>query len=344
MLREGLGWCGGPVSRGTSAPGRDSILICGQWVLSRRTRRFRQAPFIIDAGVFGSRPLHVRRSCVSSGATVASWHTGERSAGRLASHIPHTVSLGDTGWCSYTSADGGTRECTCSAAVPPVVPPAGSPAGSPAGGVTTEPSGAMHCPFWQLPPMQGVPKALGLILPRFAALLAVFAYTCPDDSVRTRRAGAGTSGLGRSRIVGVSVRPNVPRTAPMVAARARRREPVAEKERASVSNRDPSMAVAFRVEGHGRGHHSTLEACAPTSRGRGRCPAGQCRRRRRGDARPAADVERLLPTQRDCSSQDASGSVVPMWLNATRGGRRRHHGMRCERRGGWDGDAPDPCS
>ena len=47
----------------------------------------------------------------------------------------------------------------------PVVPPAGSPAGSPAGGVTTKPSGAMHCPFWQVPRLQGVPKALGLILP-----------------------------------------------------------------------------------------------------------------------------------------------------------------------------------
>ena len=43
----------------------------------------------------------------------------------------------------------------------PVVPPAGSPAG----GVTTELSGAMHCPFWQVPRLQGVPKGLGLILP-----------------------------------------------------------------------------------------------------------------------------------------------------------------------------------
>jgi hypothetical protein len=99
----------------------------------------------------------------------------------------------------------------------------------------------MHCPFWQIPLLQGVPNGFDVILPFLHDFLPFFRSHVPflqishSPSVRWHFpdfAPAASSSAATPR------RPTAPRR---VAVRAWRREPAAERERERRSNRSASM-------------------------------------------------------------------------------------------------------
>src|SRR5688572_13759085 len=104
----------------------------------------------------------------------------------------------------------------------------------------------MHAPFWQLPTLQGVPKALGLHLPFLHVFLPFFLSQSPF----LQFSHSPHVGLHFPDLVALAwsrrARPSRPRPPLIAAARATRREPAAVSDRARLSKRSASNGEPFR--------------------------------------------------------------------------------------------------
>ena len=181
---------------------------------------------------FGSRAAS--RSTVSRLTPEQRWlagaqgNTAQVNWGR---YSPHTASLGDTGWCSCTSADGGTRECTSSEVVRPWCRRWDRQPGRSRAASHRAVRCDGHCPFWQVPPVQGVPNGLGWILPALQRFLPFFLSHVPFLQVSHSPGGRGHLPHLAASASSEAASPNAPSTTPSVAIRDRRREPITVRER-----------------------------------------------------------------------------------------------------------------
>src|SRR5215217_7463277 len=102
-------------------------------------------------------------------------------------------------------------------------------------------TGAIHAPLWQVPRLQGVPSACGLILPALQDLLPFLCWHLP----RSQRSHSPGFCRHLPELAAVassaSANPRTPSAPLSTVARARRREPTEARERERASNPLASM-------------------------------------------------------------------------------------------------------
>src|SRR5829696_6721731 len=120
-------------------------------------------------------------------------------------------------------------------------------------------AGATHAPLWQVPTLQGVPAAFGLILPALQDFLPFLCWHLPrsqrSHSPALRRHLPELAAVASS----ASANPRTPSAPLNTVARARRREPTAARERERASNRPASIANLLRGERRWRQNARTAQ-------------------------------------------------------------------------------------